>query len=188
MNQEPDYSKDSDIDSRIKQVCANAEADFIINQSVTKKPKIPFRQNFESNNEQNYSNYNNNYNSQNNFNQSLQNTNMINTNNMNQMNNNNFNNNNIHYEKEYLKLKKNYDELNEKFLKLENFIKKEVTIKESIKNFSVKHKSHIHPLMKVFTERNGWGCDKCKKVFKKNIASFYCTVCDFDLCSEYINK
>jgi len=95
MNQEPDYSKDSDIDSRIKQVCANAEADFIINQSVTKKPKIPFRQNFESNNEQNYSNYNNNYNSQNNFNQSLQNTNMINTNNMNQMNNNNFNNNNI---------------------------------------------------------------------------------------------
>jgi tetratricopeptide (TPR) repeat protein len=95
MSQEPDYSKDSDIDSRIKQVCANAEADFIINQSVTKKPKIPFRQNFESNNEQNYSNYNNNYNSQNNFNQSLQNTNMINTNNMNQMNNNNFNNNNI---------------------------------------------------------------------------------------------
>ena len=91
MNQEPDYSKDSDIDSRIKKVCANAEADFIINQSVTKKPNIPIRQNYESFNEQNY----NNYNSQNNFNQSLQNTNMINTNNMNQMNNNNFNNNNI---------------------------------------------------------------------------------------------
>ena len=95
MNQEPDYSKDSDIDSRIKKVCANAEADFIINQSVTKKPNIPIRQNYESFNEQNYYNFNNNYNSQNNFNQSLQNTNMINTNNMNQMNNNNFNNNNI---------------------------------------------------------------------------------------------
>ncbi len=95
MNQEPDYSKDSDIDSRIKQVCANAEADFIINQSVTKKPNIPIRQNYESFNEQHYNNFNNNYNSQNNFNQSLQNTNMINTNNMNQMNNNNFNNNNI---------------------------------------------------------------------------------------------
>ena len=67
MNQEPDYSKDSDIDSRIKQVCANAEADFIINQSVTKKPNIPIRQNYENFNEQNY----NNYNSQNNFNQSL---------------------------------------------------------------------------------------------------------------------
>jgi hypothetical protein len=95
---------------------------------------------------------------------------------------------NIDYKTEYLKLKKNYDELNEKFLKLKNFINNEVNIKESIKNFSVKHKSHIHPLMKVFTERNGWGCDKCKKVFKKNVASYYCTVCDFDLCSECIKN
>ena len=100
MNQEPDYSKDSDIDSRIKKVCANAEADFIINQSVTKKPNIPIRQNYESFNEHNY----NNYNSQNNFNQSLQNTNILNTNNMNQLNNNNFNNNNIQIIDETYKL------------------------------------------------------------------------------------
>ena len=100
MNQGPDYSKDSDIDSRIKKVCANAEADFIINQSVTKKPNIPIRQNYESFNEHNY----NNYNSQNNFNQSLQNTNMLNTNNMNQLNNNNFNNNNIQIIDETYKL------------------------------------------------------------------------------------
>ena len=104
MNQEPDYSKDSDIDSRIKKVCANAEADFIINQSVTKKPNIPIRQNYESFNEQNYYNFNNNHNSQNNFNQSLQNTNMLNTNNMNQLNNNNFNNNNIQIIDETYKL------------------------------------------------------------------------------------
>ena len=45
MSQEPDYSKDSDIDIRIKKVCANAEADFIINQSHTKIPNIPIREN-----------------------------------------------------------------------------------------------------------------------------------------------
>ena len=107
MSQEPDYSKDSDIDIRIKKVCANAEADFIINQSHTKIPNIPIRENYEKYNEENYNNYNNNFNSQNNFNQTLQNNNMRNTNFISQsmqMNNNDFNNNNIQIIDETYKL------------------------------------------------------------------------------------
>ena len=48
---------------------------------------------------------------------------------------------------------------------------------------------HEHRLIYCRTSRsslslNGWICDNCRREFKNNVWSFYCTLCDFDLCSN----
>ena len=90
----------------------------------------------------------------------------------------------------YLKLKKDYDELNEKYKKLEKLFDindENPNNIERIKKYRIKHRDHIHPLMKVLTERPAYACNNCRKIFEK-VESYYCTVCDFDLCSECFHK
>ena len=48
---------------------------------------------------------------------------------------------------------------------------------------------HEHKLVYCRTSRsfiylNGWICDNCRENFHNNKWSFYCTICDFDLCGE----
>ena len=48
---------------------------------------------------------------------------------------------------------------------------------------------HEHRLIYCRSSRaslslNGWICDNCRAEFKNNVWSFYCTLCDYDLCSS----
>ena len=102
----------------------------------------------------------------------------------------------------YDDLKDHYDEeegkLNiykEKCEKLENEIKdlknkyellykfNQVTSHLS-ENWRFHTKKHIHPLMYVQTFREQYTCENCKKIFPKNSLTYYCTLCDFDLCEK----
>ena len=52
---------------------------------------------------------------------------------------------------------------------------------------------HGHPLLFVFTpdrvkEGNNWTCNICYANYEYNIPSFYCTLCDFDLCQNCLAK
>ena len=49
-------------------------------------------------------------------------------------------------------------------------------------------KNHIHPLMCVQTFRDEFVCEKCKKKFPKNSVTYYCTLCDYDLCENCKNE
>jgi hypothetical protein len=115
LSREPDYSKDSDIDKRIIRVCAEAEADYLINKSMGKNSNNNNRginhydlnqritnfntyNNFNKNNylSQSQGNSNNNNNDLNNIefiNKSLKMNNLNINNNMNNNMNNNLNNN-----------------------------------------------------------------------------------------------
>lgn len=46
---------------------------------------------------------------------------------------------------------------------------------------------HFHYLTKCITGRLGYFCDCCKKLYS-NCASYYCSLCDFDLCGENCEK
>lgn len=41
---------------------------------------------------------------------------------------------------------------------------------------------HLHPLMRVQTRRTGWSCDNCRTEFEAKEKSYYCSICDYDLC------
>ena len=53
-----------------------------------------------------------------------------------------------------------------------------------IKNPIIKSKYHNHNLVYCRSSRYGWRCDVCQTEFANEIWSFYCTKCDFDLCSK----
>jgi len=59
---------------------------------------------------------------------------------------------------------------------------------KNVKENKIKSKHHEHQLVYCRTKRTclscGWICDVCKKDFKTDIWSYYCTICDFDLCCE----
>jgi hypothetical protein len=59
---------------------------------------------------------------------------------------------------------------------------------KNVKDNKKKSEHHEHQLVYCRTKRTclscGWICDVCKKVFKTDIWSFYCTICDFDVCCE----
>ena len=50
---------------------------------------------------------------------------------------------------------------------------------------------HIHPLVYCITSRDRnpttWRCNKCLKKYEGNEWSFYCTLCDYDLCYNCYN-
>ncbi len=52
----------------------------------------------------------------------------------------------------------------------------------------IKSSGHEHRLVYCRTKRTakhiGWFCDKCKGNFNEKIWTFYCTQCDYDLCSN----
>ena len=61
-------------------------------------------------------------------------------------------------------------------------------------NNSIKiEKQHPHPLIFCFTpERTKnveyWNCNKCFSRYSKQIPSFFCTFCDYDLCQNCLGK
>ena len=56
----------------------------------------------------------------------------------------------------------------------------------------IKYKGHEHRLSYCRTKRTilhgGWLCDKCRDEFSNKIWTFYCTNCDYDLCSKCAEK
>ena len=63
---------------------------------------------------------------------------------------------------------------------------KKIPIK--ISSFQRKFPSHRHPLTLCETDRgsfgSGWICNYCSKTYSQKIKSYYCTLCDYDLCIE----
>ena len=59
--------------------------------------------------------------------------------------------------------------------------------KESSSIKRVKINCHIHPLMYCITSRSSisktsWICNECQNSFDDNEWSFYCSICDYDIC------
>jgi len=76
----------------------------------------------------------------------------------------------------FLRLKKKYDEFNYKPKNIEY-------------NNCFISKFHHHPLILLETmDRQGWYCDVCKKSRYAYDESYYCTICDYDLCEECVKK
>ena len=61
-----------------------------------------------------------------------------------------------------------------------------------IKKQFIKHKGHEHRLTYCRTKRTashgGWICNKCKDEFTNKVWTFYCTCCDYDLCTACAQK
>ena len=44
---------------------------------------------------------------------------------------------------------------------------------------------HHHGLVLLYSNRN-WICDICRSEYSKNVSTYYCSICDFDVCSNCI--
>ena len=58
-----------------------------------------------------------------------------------------------------------------------------------VKNPILKYNNHNHILVYCRTSRfdevyNSWMCNNCRSKFNNEVWSFYCTQCDFDICSK----
>ena len=65
-------------------------------------------------------------------------------------------------------------------------IKSKLVINKKIEN-KIKSLFHDHYLYLCNTVRflsGAYKCDKCQESFGKNVPSYYCTICDYDLCEE----
>ena len=49
-------------------------------------------------------------------------------------------------------------------------------------NPQIKVKLHHHPLIRLVTKRAGWFCDNCRHNYYRDEKSYYCSLCDYDLC------
>ena len=49
---------------------------------------------------------------------------------------------------------------------------------------------HIHllTLIQKANKNKTWKCNKCSNIFTNNDSSFYCSLCDFYICKECMNK
>ena len=65
--------------------------------------------------------------------------------------------------------------------------KKYIPDYEFINKKGIKIDEHNDDLVYMITNRN-WKCKLCRKDFEKNTASYYCTYCDYDVCSECMSK
>ena len=89
----------------------------------------------------------------------------------------------IDFSKKLSELKEKYDKLKEEYDKLMAEGKAE---NPELKVFHFLSKHHVHPLVYLKTERKGWICDVCK--ITSTDYSYYCSLCDFDLCSKCKEK
>lgn len=83
---------------------------------------------------------------------------------------------------EYKKIKEEYAKLPS----LSNNYKDERLAK--IINNQVSLSIHKHPLMKCETSRGGWICDICGSHGKVKEKSYYCSICDYDVCEDCKTK
>ena len=73
---------------------------------------------------------------------------------------------------------------------LENQLKSEYKLwvpepSSHLKNSTFKSKFHVHRLPYIETiERGGWLCNVCRESHKVSEKSYYCTLCDYDLCKN----
>ena len=51
-----------------------------------------------------------------------------------------------------------------------------------------KNYNHAHLLTLIKRTNNNWICDKCSQNFQKKEPSFYCSLCDFDICLNCNNQ
>ncbi len=85
----------------------------------------------------------------------------------------------IDYKKKYFELKEKLEKLKEEYFL---WVPK---IPVSIKDSAFKSKYHYHPLVYLETvERGRWYCSFCEESHKEGDKSYYCTLCDYDLCDK----
>ena len=100
----------------------------------------------------------------------------------------------IDFRKKYFELKNKYDKLikeskNNLFHENnENIDNIEELNKHLIPDFNFISKNHKHKLGFVSTNREGWKCNLCKTNLSNQVKSYYCTLCDYDLCQDCILK
>ena len=68
----------------------------------------------------------------------------------------------------------------------------EIGLKEALKKEFIKSEipcslddrktAHHHPLIRLVTKRAGWFCDNCRHNYYRDEKSYYCSLCDYDLC------
>jgi hypothetical protein len=92
-----------------------------------------------------------------------------------------------HYEIDCIKIPFNemYSNLLNEYEKMKNKIEEIKTSNES--SNIVFTSRHLHCLTLCLTNKN-WLCDKCRINYSKNDKSYYCSVCDFDLCKTCLNQ
>ena len=69
-------------------------------------------------------------------------------------------------------------------------IKSNLNVNKNKTQNKIKSPLHNHYLYLCVTERFlscGYNCNICKKTYKNSIPSYYCTLCDFDMCEECTN-
>lgn len=98
----------------------------------------------------------------------------------------------IDYRKKYFELKNKYDKIiKESKINIFNEDNKdniEELNKRLIPDFNFLSKHHKHKLGFVTTSREGWKCNLCKTSLSNQVKSYYCTLCDYDLCQDCILK
>ena len=96
------------------------------------------------------------------------------------------------YKKKYLELKSKYDKIiKESKINLMKYDDNnndniEELNKHIIPDFNFLSKHHKHKLGFVSTNREGWKCNLCKTSLSNQVKSYYCTLCDYDLCQDCI--
>jgi len=48
--------------------------------------------------------------------------------------------------------------------------------------------SHLITNIKRYNDNNSWICNNCSKTFQNKDSSYYCSLCDFDICNDCFNK
>ena len=78
-----------------------------------------------------------------------------------------------------------YSNLLSEYTKLE---KETEDIKTSNESTSIYYTSlHLHCLTLCLTNKD-WLCDKCRMNYSKKDKSYYCSVCDYDLCKKCLSE
>jgi hypothetical protein len=101
----------------------------------------------------------------------------------------------IDFRKKYFELKNKYDKIIKeskinliKFDDENNIDNIDELNKHIIPDFNYLSKHHKHKLGFVTTNREGWKCNLCKNSLNNKVKSYYCTLCDYDLCQDCILK
>ena len=90
----------------------------------------------------------------------------------------------LDFKKKYFELKEKYDKLYQEYKNLNPDISQE----KLKRNIYFKSKQHIHHLIWLSTDRMGWLCNVCQVSHHGIDKSYYCTLCDYDLCNNCKKK